>query len=685
MLLLAALLTLAASLTPASLTPASGAPSVPSGPSGPDSPAPGRLPQGGAWLGAFVGIREHHTGATRQEAWASTEDVLGRTFAFDRTYRFWDSEPFIGPDDEASRDEGRTLLLSLTGRLLDRVTFTPWADIAAGLHDDVIDRLAQELLDFGAPVYFIFDHEPERWVDKPELPQAGTAADYVAAYQRVHDRLEAAGVPDVTYVLTLMSVTFKSGSPNQFYPGDAYVDMLGADGFNWYGCTGTVSDPTWVSFRSIFEKFHAYGVGKGKPMLIPEFASIEHPEDPQAKADWIRDAQQVLEGWPEIAGALYFHTEDILYPEEGCSWWFDSSEASLAAFQDLAHDPYFNPPLPGAEPAVEITSGPASPTPSTSASFTYTAGTAGVTYSCSLDWAPAQPCPAGGVGYSGLAEGPHLFSVRATDGGISGDAALWSWRVDYPPTVAITSGPWTLTPSTTARVTFEVDQPATTTCSLDGGPASTCSSPAVYTGLDPGDHALTVQATDPGGNPSAPATHAWTVAEIGSAVEAGVTGFQPSVSRIQQGQAVEWTVAGGGDHRVRDTTGMGLFDSGRLSSGESYAFPFVGAGTYPYECALHPGETGVVGVRLLTPQAGNVGVPFTVRWASHDPPPRFVFDVTVKPPGATSWQPWLEGTKALEAAYAPTRPGTFRFRSRVRAADDGASSRWSRLETVFVG
>jgi plastocyanin len=42
---------------------------------------------------------------------------------------------------------------------------------------------------------------------------------------------------------------------------------------------------------------------------------------------------------------------------------------------------------------------------------------------------------------------------------------------------------------------------------------------------------------------------------------------------------------------VSDT---GVFDSGRLGTGDSFRFTFSARGTYPYHCALHPGMTGTI-------------------------------------------------------------------------------------------
>jgi plastocyanin len=303
---------------------------------------------------------------------------------------------------------------------------------------------------------------------------------------------------------------------------------------------------------------------------------------------------------------------------------------------------------------------------------------------CSLDFGSSEPCSAEGITYTGLADAGHLFSVQAIDGGVGGDASTWYWRVDLPPTAVITSGPPELTAKTKASFEFEADQPVSFTCRLDSDPPARCVNPVAYSGLARSSHTFSVRPTDEFGNVGAAASWSWTVAQIGATVAVGDLGFDPNRAQISQGGAVRWTAGGSFDHTVTDASGMGLFNSGRLSPGDTYTFPFAAAGTYPYRCTLHAQETGIVGVRLDVPGSALVGVPFTVMWAFSSPPERYVFDVQVRLPGSISWSPWLRGTTELDGTYTATAPGTYAFRSRIRRPENHASSNWSRPERVKV-
>lgn len=90
-------------------------------------------------------------------------------------------------------------------------------------------------------------------------------------------------------------------------------------------------------------------------------------------------------------------------------------------------------------PAPSITSGPASPTASTSATLVFSDTESGVTFRCTLDGAPAATCTSPTT-YSGLADAAHTFTVVALDAaGNTSTAATRTWTVDTTaPTNTIT-------------------------------------------------------------------------------------------------------------------------------------------------------------------------------------------------------------------------------------------------------
>ncbi len=78
----------------------------------------------------------------------------------------------------------------------------------------------------------------------------------------------------------------------------------------------------------------------------------------------------------------------------------------------------------------------------------------------------------------------------------------------------------------------------------------------------------------------------------------GATNFLPQAITVVIGvnNTVTWINQDLIAHNVISNTGA--FDSGDLSSGQTYTFTFTQAGTYPYYCSYHP-MSGVVIVKNL--------------------------------------------------------------------------------------
>ena len=178
---------------------------------------------------------------------------------------------------------------------------------------------------------------------------------------------------------------------------------------------------------------------------------------------------------------------------------------------------------PRSHPAGHLNQSPAprASTPSTSASFSFSSTEPGSSFECKLDSGSFAACSSPKA-YSGLGEGAHTFSVRATDaaGNVDPSPAAQSWIIDpsappdtTPPDTTIGSGPSGTTTSTSASFSFSSTEPGSSfECKLDSGSFAACSSPKAYSGLGEGAHTFSVRATDPSGNvdPS-PAAQSWTV------------------------------------------------------------------------------------------------------------------------------------------------------------------------------
>jgi hypothetical protein len=154
-------------------------------------------------------------------------------------------------------------------------------------------------------------------------------------------------------------------------------------------------------------------------------------------------------------------------------------------------------------PVVSIDSGPSGPTKNDSPSFGFSTNDATDTFECKLDGASFSSCSSP-LGYTGLAETSHTFTVRATDEfGNPGADATSTFTVDLtaPEIPTITDAPPSLTSSTDATFEFSTpDSSDTYECAFDGSSDAPCSSGIVYPSLSDGLHTFWVHAVDTAGN-----------------------------------------------------------------------------------------------------------------------------------------------------------------------------------------
>lgn len=272
-------------------------------------------------------------GSSLEDALLEFEELIDRTVDLDRQYRSLDDE-VPGAHEIWSSDGGRTPLVSITSRLAGG-EIVPWAEVADPADaraSALVDELALRLRDFDRPILVIFHDEPE------EDPAFGTPDDYVAAWRRVVEAARQAGADNATWVWSLGSGAFPTEAED-WYPGDEWVDWIGASGFNAFGDGST----RWRTFPSIFAPFREWALARGRPLVITTTASAENPsaapDDPRSKATWIRETLATLEDWPEIQGFVWFHGPG---PDENRQWPADSSPAALAAFRELATSPHLD-------------------------------------------------------------------------------------------------------------------------------------------------------------------------------------------------------------------------------------------------------------------------------------------------------------------------------------------------------
>lgn len=279
-------------------------------------------PQNGVYFGSWVRPLD---GTSKRDALLARERQIGRTFAIDHQYYRWNSA--IPTSHETwTAGAGRIPFLSWNARRSDGRVVT-WSRIASGAEDGWVSARADAFRAFGRPVYLSFHHEPEN-----DVPTFGQPADYVGAFRRIVDIFRARGATNVTFVWTMMAWSFErqASVASQYYPGDAYVDVVAADGYNWYpGRKGS----RWRSFREVMGSTRAFAVAHAKPFMAAEYGVQEDPAQPGRKGEWYRGILSVIPDWPELIALVYFDS-DRIYP-----WLPDTSASALDGYRDLASNP----------------------------------------------------------------------------------------------------------------------------------------------------------------------------------------------------------------------------------------------------------------------------------------------------------------------------------------------------------
>ncbi|MHB8512482.1 MAG: glycoside hydrolase family 26 protein [Actinomycetota bacterium] len=289
----------------------------------------GRLvPSSGALLGAYVSSNGQWSGNSAAENDVTNfESSIGRTLNIDQHY-YSLNDTFPSGLEQWDIQHGRTPLITWEPR------GTTLSNIAGGGIDDTIRARASGLASLGTPVFLRFAHEPNgNWYDWSGSSNGNDPSLYVKAFRHVHDLMQQAGATNVVWVWSPNSQDVPSASWNHwtnYYPGDAYVDWVGIDGYNW-GTTKSWS--SWQSFSQIFQSVYNDYQSR-KPIMIAETASVENGG---SKAQWISDMASTIQNrMPDIAALLWFDVPP--------GWPVESSSSALNAFRSLAQSAYFNHP-----------------------------------------------------------------------------------------------------------------------------------------------------------------------------------------------------------------------------------------------------------------------------------------------------------------------------------------------------
>ena len=266
---------------------------------------------------------------------ADLEELIGRRIPTIVIFRDFKS-PFPVEDCREARLRAKTL----------QITWEPWLysdpkaitlkNIIAGKHDKYIDSWAQASKSFGNEMWIRWGHEFNgNWYPWSTSANGQNPKVYAAAFRHVRSRFVRAGALNVKWIWCLNAESVpnaKWNDPVLAYPGDAAVDMIAIDGYNF---GDALSHSRWQSFEEVFAAPYDKVLRrwKHKPLIVGETGCATTGGD---KAQWIRDMDKSLKTrFKKFQGVVWFEAQ------KEADWRMASSPESREASRNLWQQNYY--------------------------------------------------------------------------------------------------------------------------------------------------------------------------------------------------------------------------------------------------------------------------------------------------------------------------------------------------------
>ena len=215
-----------------------------------------------------------------------------------------------------------------------------WKQLFSGRHDAYITQFAKDAAAYRHPFIVRILHEMTgTWYPWGYGVNGNSnVADFVTAFKHIVDIFRAAGATNVQFVwnpTVINAANIGQYGPmlKQAYPGDNYVDWVALDGYN--------SRPDdWRSLHDIFQpSYELLSSFSKRPMMLFEVGSLEDPQNPTAKANWIKQGflTTIPNEMPNVKVAVWFNSED----GAGRDFSLYTSQTALNAWKQVVSSPLY--------------------------------------------------------------------------------------------------------------------------------------------------------------------------------------------------------------------------------------------------------------------------------------------------------------------------------------------------------
>ena len=257
----------------------------------------------------LVGVYEPGAPST----WSGITEFTGATGIKPRIVEYYSSwnEPFSTSFAQAAWHHDAYVLVQL------QPSGVSLASIAAGGSDAYLRSYADAVVAFGHPVILSFGHEMNgnwySWGDGHTPP-----ATFVAAWQHIVRVFRAAGAANATWLWAVNSIEGAASSLSQWWPGAAWVNWTGIDGYYFRATDtfGSVFGSTITDIRTF----------SSAPLLIAETA-VGTTSDRESQIDGLFAGVRA----ERLAGVVWFDEAQHagLYHQD---WRLEDDPDALSAF-----------------------------------------------------------------------------------------------------------------------------------------------------------------------------------------------------------------------------------------------------------------------------------------------------------------------------------------------------------------
>jgi len=306
-------------------------------------PIPNNCVYFGAWANPTAGPSD----PTDVNSYTTTlESQVGRTFVTHMHYYGWGTEgstiaasnPSF-PDQAETDDANAGRIPVITWACSDQnsavAAASPTVNVSAY---NLIAATALAVKTYAKPMFIRWNWEMNL-TSGNKCMGTGTAsqqhANFIAAWQNIYNIFKAEGATNVSWLWNPGGAA-ADPDPAPFYPGNAYVDWIGFDGYDKISAHdfGGVFNPFYQEFANA-----TYG---NKPILIGETGECQTLQQTYLDTAVAEIAGRSNSGnynFPLVKGFMYF---DSPGQYGACVWNFDSE--GIAGYKAMGSDSYFAAP-----------------------------------------------------------------------------------------------------------------------------------------------------------------------------------------------------------------------------------------------------------------------------------------------------------------------------------------------------